>query len=96
MGGSMFVAPDINWLALLPMIIVFVGGLVGCLVEGFLGKASRYAVQVPVAVATLVLALVALVLLGQDNRGLTAAETVALGGPALLLQGLILVLAILG
>ncbi|WP_131105636.1 NADH-quinone oxidoreductase subunit NuoN [Ornithinimicrobium sufpigmenti] len=96
MGGSMFVAPEINYLALLPLIIVFVGGLLGCLVEGFVKKELRYTVQLPLAVATLVLALAALVLLGQDNQGLTAVETVALDGPALVLQGLILVLSVVG
>ncbi|OLT44948.1 NADH-quinone oxidoreductase subunit N [Serinicoccus sp. CNJ-927] len=96
MGGSMFVAPDINYTALLPMIIVFVGGLVGVTVEGFASRRTRYAVQVPLSVATLVLALVALVLLGRDNQGLTAADTVAVDGVALSLQGLVLVLSILG
>jgi NADH-quinone oxidoreductase subunit N len=96
MGGSMFVAPDINYVALLPLIIVFVGGLAGTLVEGFVGKGLRYAVQLPLAVATLVLALVALVLLSQDNQGLTAAETVSIDGVALVLQGLILVLSVVG
>ncbi len=96
MGGSMFVAPEIDYVALLPMIIVFVGGLAGVLVEGFAGRGSRYAVQVPLAVATLVLAFVALVVLGRDRQGLTAADTVAVDGAALVLQGLILLLAILG
>ena len=77
MGGSMFVAPDINYVALLPMIIVFVGGLVGVMVEGFASRRTRYAVQVPLSIATLVLALVALILLGRDNEGITAAGGVA-------------------
>ena len=94
--NEMFIAPDINYQALLPMIIVFVGGLIGVMVEGFVGRKSRYAIQVPLSVATLVLAFVALVLLGRDNQGLTAAETVAVDGPALLLQGLILALAAVG
>jgi NADH-quinone oxidoreductase subunit N len=96
MEGSMFVPPEINYLALLPMIIVFVGGLVGCLVEGFAGRGLRYVVQVPLSVATLVLALIALVVLGGDNTGLTAAEAVAVDGAGLVLQGLILVLGTLG
>ena len=92
----MFVAPEINYVALLPMIIVFTGGLIGCLVEGFVRRELRYTVQLPLGVATLVLALAALVLLGRDNQGLTAAETVAIDGPALVLQGLILVLSVVG
>ncbi|MFX0538949.1 NADH-quinone oxidoreductase subunit NuoN [Ornithinimicrobium sp. Y1847] len=93
---DLFVAPDIDYTALLPMIIVFVGGLIGCLLEGFLPRGLRYAVQVPLAAATLVLAFVALVLLGPDRQVITAADVVALDGPALLLQGLILILALLG
>lgn len=96
MDGSMFVAPEINWVALLPMIIVFVGGLVGVLVEGFAGRGSRYAVQLPLTIATLVLSFVALAVLGRDEQGVTGAGTVALDGPALVLQGLILLLALLG
>ncbi|SOC55927.1 NADH-quinone oxidoreductase subunit NuoN [Ornithinimicrobium cerasi] len=93
---DMFVAPAIDYTALLPMIIVFVAGLLGCLVEGFAPRGLRYAVQVPLAAAALVLALVALVVLGPDRQGVTAAGTVALDGPALLLQGLLLVLSLLG
>ena len=46
---DMFVAPAIDYTALLPMIIVFVAGLLGCLVEGFAPRGLRYAVQVPLA-----------------------------------------------
>src|SRR5688572_27529231 len=91
-----FVAPAIDYVGLLPLIIVFVGALAGVLVEGFAGRRTRYAVQLPLSLATLVLAFVALVVLGPDNQGLTAASTLALDGPALVLQGLILLLALLG
>jgi NADH-quinone oxidoreductase subunit N len=91
-----FVAPDIDWAALLPLIIVFLGGLVGVAVEGFAGRAHRYAVQVPLTVGTLVLALVAVVVVARDAQGITAAGAVANDGPALLLQGLILTLAVIG
>lgn len=91
-----FVAPDFNYVALLPLIIVLVGGLVGVMVEGFAGHRTRYAVQLPLSVVTLVLAFVALVVLGPDNQGLTAGDTMAFDGPALVLQGLLLLLALLG
>ena len=94
--NDVFVAPDINYTALLPMLVVFVGGLAGVLVEGFLGRKNRYAVQLPLAVATLVIAFVALAVLGPRNQGMTAAEAVSLDGPALLLQGLILLLSTIG
>ncbi|RIK16258.1 MAG: NADH-quinone oxidoreductase subunit NuoN [Acidobacteria bacterium] len=90
-----FVAPAINYTGLLPLIIVLAGGLVGVMVEGFASRTARYAVQLPVAVATLVLAFVALVVLGPRNQGLTAAETIALDGPALVLQGLLLLISLI-
>ncbi len=91
-----FIAPQIEWAALLPLIIVFAGGLVGVAVEGFAGRAHRYVVHVPLAVLTLVAALAVLVLVSVDHQGLTAAGAVANDGPALLLQGLILALSVIG
>lgn len=91
-----FVAPAIDYIGLLPLIIVLVGALAGVMVEGFAGRGTRYAVQLPLSVATLVVAFVALVVLGPRNQGLTAADTLALDGPALVLQGLLLLLSLLG
>ncbi len=91
-----FIAPDIAYAALLPLIIVFAGGLVGVAVEGFAGSAHRYVVQVPLTVVTLLLALAAIVFVAVDHQGLTAAGAVANDGPALLLQGLLLVLSVIG
>ncbi|WP_153396791.1 NADH-quinone oxidoreductase subunit NuoN [Ornithinicoccus halotolerans] len=91
-----FTAPEIDYLALLPLIIVIVGGLVGCTLEGVLHRTRRYGVQLPVAVGTLLAALVALATVSTDRTGTTAAGAVAIDGPALLVQGLVLVLAIVG
>jgi NADH-quinone oxidoreductase subunit N len=91
-----FTAPEIDYLALLPMLVVFGGGLIGCLVEGFVGRAHRYAVQLPLTLVTLLAALAALVFVAADNQGVTASGAVVNDGPALILQGLILVLAFTG
>jgi NADH-quinone oxidoreductase subunit N len=91
-----FEAPQIDYLALLPLIVVFVGGLIGCLLEGFLGRERRYVAQMVLTVATLVIALAALVLVSRDRTGATAAGTVVIDGPALMIQGLVLVLATVG
>jgi len=91
-----FIAPEIDYMALLPLIIVFAGGLVGVAVEGFAGRARRYSIQVPLTLVTLVVALGVVVFVGPDHKGVTAAGAVANDGPALLLQGLVLSLAIIG
>lgn len=92
----MFVAPEIDYLALLPIIIVFVGGLIGCLVEGFLGKERRYAVQVPLALVSLIGSLAALILISRERTGITAAGAIAIDGPGMVAQGLVLIFAIGG
>lgn len=92
----MFQAPEINWLALLPLLIVFGGGLIGCLLEGFLRRERRYTVQLWLSILTLVAALVALIWVARDNMGITAAGTVAIDGPTLMIQGLVLSLSVIG
>jgi NADH-quinone oxidoreductase subunit N len=92
----MFPAPEIDYLAFLPLIIVFTGGLVGCLVEGFAKRGQRYAVQVPLTVLTLVLALLALIFVARDHAGITASGAVVNDNPAMAIQGLVLCLAIIG
>ncbi|MGB7449612.1 MAG: NADH-quinone oxidoreductase subunit NuoN [Ornithinimicrobium sp.] len=92
----MFQAPEIAYLALLPLLIVFAGGLVGVAVEGFAGRSLRYPVQMPLTVGTMLAALVAVIFVAPDHRGLTAAGAVAVDGPALMLQGLVLALSIIG
>lgn len=92
----MFLAPEIDYLALLPIIIVFAGGLVGCLVEGFVGKEHRYAVQVPLALVSLIGALVVLVTVTREHTGITAGGVIAIDGPSLIVQALVLVFAIGG
>lgn len=92
----MFDVPDIDYLAILPLIIVFAGGLVGCLLEGFLKRGQRVAAQTWLSVATLVVALVALIWVSRDHQGITAAGSVTIDGPTLMIQGLILSLSIIG
>ncbi|MGB3257963.1 MAG: NADH-quinone oxidoreductase subunit NuoN [Ornithinimicrobium sp.] len=91
-----FIAPEIDYLALLPLIIVFVGGLIGVAVEGFAGRSRRYGIQMPLTILTLVVALGAVIFIAPSHQGVTAAGAVANDGPALLLQGLVLSLAIIG
>ncbi len=91
-----FTAPEIDYVALAPMLIVFVGGLLGVAVEGFAGRARRFPIQLPLTLAALALALGTVIVVGPDHQGLTAAGAVANDGPALVLQGLILSLSFIG
>jgi len=92
----MFDVPEIDYLAILPLIIVFGGGLIGCLLEGFLNRHRRPTAQLWLSIITLVAALVAVIWVARDNQGITAAGAVTIDGPTLLIQGLVLMLSILG
>jgi NADH-quinone oxidoreductase subunit N len=89
-----FVVTQINYGAVLPMLVVFGTAMVGVLVEAFAPRAYRYAAQVGVALTGLVAALVAVVL-GTGHQGITLAGAVVIDGPALFLQGTILALSVL-
>jgi NADH-quinone oxidoreductase subunit N len=91
-----FVPAKVNYAAVSPMLIVFGVALVGVLVEAFAPRSRRYAVQVTLSVAGLVGALVALVLAARSNTGSTLEGAVVVDGPALFLQGTLLVLSVLG
>jgi NADH-quinone oxidoreductase subunit N len=90
-----FQAPSIEYRQLMPMLIVFGVALAGVLIEAFMGRAGRHQVQLILSLGGLVAAFVAVALLAGDNQVL-AAGAVAIDGPALFLQGTILLLAIPG
>ncbi|BBU23794.1 NADH-quinone oxidoreductase subunit NuoN [Mycobacterium xenopi] len=90
--------PNVEYFALSPMLIVFGAAIVGVVVEAFLPRRFRYASQVLVALASLVAAFVADVLVGKriPSSGQTAVlRAVAVDRPALVLQGIVLLVAIL-
>ncbi|MGZ6747617.1 MAG: NADH-quinone oxidoreductase subunit NuoN [Nocardioides sp.] len=91
-----FVAAKVNYAAVSPMLVVFGVALVGVLVEAFAPRSRRYAVQVTLSLAGLVGALVALVVAARGNTGSTLEGAVVVDGPALFLQGTLLVLSVLG
>jgi NADH-quinone oxidoreductase subunit N len=102
---SAFQASEVNYVAVMPLLIVFVTALVGVMIEAFVPRGRRHTIQVSVAVVGLVAAAVSLVW-ASGNLGLTmgVADTVnnrslfalAIDGPALFLQGAILLMGILG
>ncbi|AUG79237.1 NADH-quinone oxidoreductase subunit N [Kitasatospora sp. MMS16-BH015] len=97
-------APHIEYGQLSPMLIVFGAAVLGILAEAFLPRKARYATQVTIALVGLAGAFAALVVLATQGyattkAGLLAMGAVALDGPALFIQGVILlsaVVAVLG
>jgi NADH-quinone oxidoreductase subunit N len=91
-------APEILYGPLSPMLIVFAAATIGVLVEALAPAANRRLIQVVVAIAGLVGALVAIGALawGGNTSTLTAGDAVAVDGPTLFLQGVLAVLGILG
>lgn len=94
-------APKIEYGQLSPTLIVLGAAVVGVLVEAFVPRKSRYYAQVFVAVVALAAAFSAVVALAAGGYGTTKAHIAAMGaiavdGPALFLQGTILLAGILG
>ena len=101
---AQFIAASLDYAALLPLLLVFGFALVGVLVEAFVPRQSRYPVQVAITLIGLVGAFLAVVLVAVNNQTSTAGlpsgagvkGSVVIDGPALFLQGLILVLSFMG
>jgi NADH-quinone oxidoreductase subunit N len=93
--GATFPAPKLEYGQLAPMLIVFTAASVGILVEAFAPRAIRLPIQLVLTFGSLIASFVSVVML-HGHRGLAAQGSVAVDGPALFLQGTILVLAIGG
>lgn len=90
-----FITPSLDYVALSPMIVVGLAAVISVLVEAFAPRSARRFMQLVLVFASLIAALV-LVVLNSSIRALTGDGSVALDGPGWLLQGTILVLAIAG
>ena len=90
-----FTAPVLSYSLLSPMLILLGGALIGVLVEAFVSKALRPAVQLTLTLGTLILALMQLWRI-RGQQSLTAAVgSIVFDGPAFLLQASILIIAII-
>lgn len=87
-------APPIDYGLLAPVLIVFAAAVAGVLVEAFVPASGRYRTHVVLAFAALVAAFVAVVALA-GRSGTTLSGAVVIDGPALFLQGSILIVAVL-
>ena len=98
-GGALLAAefetPALEYRLLAPMLIVFGVALVGVLIEAFMPRPWRHETQLGLAVAGLVAAFVSVVAVAGDYA-VAAMGSVAVDGPALFLQGAILLMAIPG
>jgi len=86
-------APSVAYSAILPVLVVLGAACVGVLVEAFVPRAARHGVQVLLALGSLVGALVATVA-AAGTEMTTAARALAVDGPALFLQGSVVVLGL--
>jgi NADH-quinone oxidoreductase subunit N len=90
-------APSLEYGALAPMLIVFGVAAVGVLVEAFVKRPLRPVIQIVLALAGLLGALVAVIVYAaKGTKGIVAQGAVAVDGPALFIQGTVLVLALGG
>ncbi|HEY3502487.1 MAG TPA: NADH-quinone oxidoreductase subunit NuoN [Actinocatenispora sp.] len=90
--------PHIDYVAILPMLILLGMACVGVLAEALLPRPARYGAQLVLTLAGQVAGLVTVIVLATKhyakNPRLTAGEALAVDGPALFLQGSLLVLGI--
>ena len=94
-------APKIEYGQLSPTLIVVGAAIVGVLIEAFVPRKSRYYAQVFVSTVALCAAFAAVVALAADGYGTTKAHIAAMGsiavdGPSLFLQGVILLSGLVG
>lgn len=87
--------PKLDYAALAPVLILFGAACLGMLIEAFASRRTRHFAQVFVALAALVAAFATLVrFVVSGRRELTADVALAFDGPALFLQGTLIVLGV--
>jgi len=94
-------APKIEYWQLSPTLVILGAALIGVLVEAFVPRRARYLTQVLVSALALILGFVAVVVLAAQGYGTTKAHIAAMGaiavdGPSLFLQGVILLSGLVG
>ena len=92
---AVFQPVKVDYLAVLPMLVIFGGAMVGVLVEAFAPRRSRHGIQVAFTLVTLVASLATLVVWSVHNHSKTLGGSVIVDGPSLFLQAAILVMSML-
>jgi len=86
-AASTFVPPEVQWFALVPLMVVLGAGVVGVLVESFVPARARRTVQTVLTLAALVGALAVLVAQGWQWFGPEGTGQVLVLGGAMVLDG---------
>ncbi|AEF36872.1 MULTISPECIES: NADH-quinone oxidoreductase subunit NuoN [Mycolicibacter] len=90
--------PHIEYDLLLPLLIVFGTAVTGMLFEAFVARRARYLMQVLLAIGGLAAAFISLVAVGRDlpaDGHITVLGAIAVDRPALVLQGIVLLVGIM-
>ena len=90
-----WVMPTLDYTLLAPVLIVLGAGVVSVLFEAFLPRSGRRPAQLTLVFLSLIAALIAVINL-QGSRGTAGVGALAIDGPGLILQGTVVVIAILG
>jgi len=91
----MLTAPALGYLLLSPMIIVFAAAVIGVLVEAFMGKTHRAAVQLTISIGALLLALVQLWRIRDISSTTAAVNSVTIDKAGVFIQATVVILALI-
>lgn len=90
----MLSAPSLSYMLLSPMLIVFGAAVLGVLIEAFMGKAHRAAVQLTVSIGALILALLQLWQIKDMSSTTAAVNSVTIDKAGIFFQFIIVTLAL--
>ena len=90
-----FVSPTLDYALLAPILIVLGGALIGVLIEAFAPRSARASSQLFITLATLALSFASLIRVRSGASTTAAMESVTFDGAGVLLQGSILLIAII-
>ena len=90
-----FIVPKLSYVQLSPILIVLGGALIGVLIEAFFSRKVRPIAQLTITLGSLILALIQLWHIRHESSLTAAMGSVAIDGATILMQGSILLIAIL-
>ena len=91
----MLTAPALGYMLLSPMLIVFAAAVIGVLIEAFMGRAHRAAVQLTVSIGALLLSLLQLWRIRDLSSTTAAVNSVTIDKAGIFLQATVVILALI-